>query len=708
LLRLGLAIFLTMNVVVFTMELWSQDFYDDRSFESPFATHLEGLFRWASLLFALPVLPLLGGPLARGVWQALRRRAATTDLLILIGVAASYGYSVVSVLRGSGHIYFEVGCVVLVFLSLGRWLEAKGKRQTGQSLDALERLLPETVRRLVVDDDGAEREELVAREMACVGDVIRLLPGERLSLDGRVAGGRAAFDEQIVTGESRPSVKSLGDRVFSGAVNLDGDLRIQVTAAAGADTVSKLLDLVREARRSKGRHERLADRIAAWFVPAVCLLAVAAGVWHGVQEGLDRGLMIALAVALIACPCALGLATPMAVWTALGRAAEARVLFRSGAVLERLAGVDVACFDKTGTLTSGRPEVAALHLAGGESPSEVLPIARRLASGSTHSLSRAICEWEGGRPANSNAPFGGSDDAVDGRSALVDGIDHVQSHSGRGIAAYDHGQVMLACLGSPRWMVELGVTMPADLNDRLADDDVREAPLVCMAWGGTVRAVFVFREQLRSEAPAAIAACRGLGLDVLVLTGDRRDRAAALATELGVDALAEQLPEDKATAVRRVGAGSVAMIGDGVNDAPALASAEVGVALGCGADLSRDAAGVCLLGDSLMGVPWAVGLARQTVRIVRQNLFWAFAYNAAGIALAAAGRLNPVWAAAAMAVSSILVIGNSLRLRRYDLDECEAARTTGETADNPATEAGSEFLTGRERPVATAQEATAR
>ena len=671
LLRIGLAIFFTMNVVVFTMELWSQDVYADASYQSPFAIHLRGLFQWASLLFSAPVLLLLGGPLAANVWEALRRRQITTDLLILLGVIASYLYSVVSVLRGTGAVYFEVGCVVLVFVSIGRWLEARGKHRTGAALDALARLLPEMVRRAVVATDlpsAGDATQFVPRGDIRVGDLVRVLPGERMPIDGRIVAGRASLDEQIVTGESRAVVKGVGDQVYSGVLNVDGDLWVATTAPAGDDMLSRLVELVREARRVKGRHERLADRVAFWFVPAVCLLAVAVGCWHGAQQGVDHGIMAGLAVVLIACPCALGLATPMAVWTALGRAAEEQVFFRSGDVLERLAHVNAICFDKTGTLTLGVPEVQKLIIPSGDSREQVLAVARQLASGSRHSLSQAIVEYANFYPQSSVRSFK---------------LATIQSLAGRGIVGQSEEERFVARLGSWRWMLEERQLPPDELASELAGSDARDAPLACIAWDGAVRGVFVFRETLRSDAAPTLARCRELGLEVEILTGDRRARAAAIARELGVTTLAEQLPEEKAASVSRRGR-RVAMVGDGVNDAPALARAEVGVSMGCGADLSRDAAGVCLLSDCLDRLPWSVALARETLRIVRQNLFWAFAYNIGGIILAATGRLNPIWAAAAMGVSSVIVIGNSLRLVHFGrtLDDGAVAREVDGKQDN--------------------------
>lgn len=643
LMQLGLAIFFTMNVMVFTIALWSQDLYPDHAFTSEFAKVLRSVFRWASLVFSLPVVWLLGEPIARGVWQALARKAITTDLLILLGVGAAYGFSAISVLRGHGHVYFEVAAMVLVFVSLGRWLEARGKRRTNESLDGLINLLPPTVRR--IDVHGVQKE--VAREQVVTGDVLRVLPGERLPVDGRILLGEAHVDQQMLTGESRAVEKSCGDLVFSGTMNLDGDLRVEVTAGDGQETVSRLVEMIRTARRLKGPQEILADRVAAWFVPLVCLIAVTAGWRQGELHGFEQGVLTGLAVSLIACPCALGLATPLAVWTALGRAAQSGVLFRSGMVLQQLADIRVACFDKTGTLTTGRPSVKQLWTAEHETNEEILAIASTIATGSNHLLSQAIVDF---------ARQKGIGNSVEVSST-------VQTLSGRGLC-FDHADLGKVFVGSHRLMEERTFHWPANLIDKLAQCQVAQA--VFVGWQGRVRGVFLLSEAIRPEASEAVAACRQHGLELYLLTGDQSQRAEAIGDELAITPHGNQLPADKVAAVEAlVARGKVAMIGDGLNDAPALASAHVGVALGCGADVSRDAAGVCLLADDLRRFPWAVELARLTNRIVKQNLFWAFSYNCVGIALAATGQLNPVWAALAMAVSSLLVVVNSLRLSHY-------------------------------------------
>jgi heavy metal translocating P-type ATPase len=642
--RLGLAIFLTLNVMVFTMALWTQDFYGvDGTGGEAWVASLAGLFRYLALLFALPVLLVLGGPLLESAWQALRRGEPTTDLLLVVGVAASYLYSAVSVVRDAGPVYFEVGCMVLVLVTLGRWLEATGKLKTTAAIEGLQRLLPEAVR---VERPGGETAVPLADVQ--VGDRVHVLPGERVPCDGRVRRWPVTVDEQIITGESGTAVKEVGDLVFGGTLAVDGDLFLDVRATARDGTLARLVHEVRAALRRKGRYERLADRVARWFLPAVLLLAVAAGAWHAPQLGPEKGILTGLAVLLIACPCALGLATPLAVWAALGQAARAQVLFCNGEALENLASVRVFCLDKTGTLTTGTPDVAAFVVPEGTDRDEVLHRAGQVTASSPHVHDRAINHFI--------ARLGisqGSDLAF--RSRLP----------GRGLAARVASQAAPVLLGSLRLMRESGLEIAASLGTVLDQARAAGQPLSCIGWDGTVRGVFLFQEELRPEVGPALARLAEQGMAIRVLTGDHAGRGAALARELGLAVEAELLPEDKVAAVQRLRAmvGRVALVGDGLNDAAALAVSDVGIAMGCGADLTRSAAAVCLLGNDLRRLPWAVTLARRTVRVIRQNLLWAFVYNVAGIGLACTGRLNPVVAALAMVLSSTLVVANSLRLQ---------------------------------------------
>lgn len=644
-LRLGLSIFLSLNVMIFTMWLWTQDVYGfDGVNAEPLAVVLWNLCRYACLVFSLPVLWMLGRPVAEGAWQSLRRGAPTTDLLLLAGTLAAYAYSIVSTLRGHGPIYFEVGCAVLVLVTLGRWLEARGKQQANAALELLEKLLPAEVFKCV---EGA----LVAVPLAEIvaGDRLVIRAGERIPTDGRIVRGIASLDCRVLTGESEPIVREVGDEVLGGTLNLDGDLTVEVTAPADGGTWRRLIDCMRSARMMKGRYQQSADRIARWFMPAVVVIALASFVYHGITSGFDQGLLAGLAVVLVACPCALGLATPLAVWAALGTAARAQVLFRHGEALERLAGIRAVAFDKTGTLTDGRPDVDCFFVVGGVASEEVMGRTLAMAATTCHDLSLALAEFSRERH------IGVIPDC------------QVRTVPGRGLVAHFTDLPTPAFLGSERLCNENGLIFNDDAQSALAMLIGAAMPLVCIGWNGRVQAIAGFRERLRNDAAAAIESCRGLNLAVEILTGDHAGRGGEISRLLDVPVRAELLPADKVDAIEELRReyGPTAMIGDGLNDAPALTAADVGMALGCGADVSRQSADVCLLNNDLARIPWAVGLARRTIHIIRQNLFWTFFYNAVGIALAASGQLNPIWAAAAMVVGGLSVVGNSLRLAHY-------------------------------------------
>jgi heavy metal translocating P-type ATPase len=650
--RLGLSVFFAMNVMVFTMALWTQDLYG----EDVHSAHLVSLFRYLCLFFAVPVLLLLGGPLLEEAWHNLCRGILASDLLIVLGVAASFLYSAWSVWQESGHVYFEVGCMVLVLVTAGRWLEAVSKSKASQALDRLSRLLPEQVRILARQQTTPQRSVtlLPAADLAA-GDVLVVLPGERIPCDGKVLDHPATVDEQMLTGESEPRTREPGEPVRGGTLNLETELVMQASGGVGEGTLARLIALVREAGLTRSPYQRLADRVASWFIPVVAMLAVLAVAYHAAHQDLATGLQTGLAVLLIACPCALGVATPLAVWTALGHAAEHQVLLRSGETLERLARVRAVCLDKTGTLTLGTPEVIALHTDTTDSKEEeeVLYRARALASATNHVHASAIHHFASARLGNQEPARW---DHADNRLAP-------RTLPGRGvIAQLPSGEPLL--LGSTQLAEEYRFTVDRLLAEQIEAARAEGTPLTVIGWGGRVRGVFLLREQLRPEAEGAVTALKKQGLAVRVLTGDHSGRGARLADLLGVPVEEGLLPEEKAQAVVRLRQehGDVAMVGDGINDAPALAASDVGIALGCGADVSRDCAQVCLLGDDLNRLVWGIGLGERTVRTIRINLLWAFAYNVVGIGLALAGLLNPVLAALAMVLSSLLVVWNSLRL----------------------------------------------
>ncbi|MCA9204896.1 MAG: HAD-IC family P-type ATPase, partial [Planctomycetales bacterium] len=429
--RLGVAIFLSMNVMVFTLALWSRDVYVDAALGGD-ARSFHELFRYASLVLTVPVLFLLGGPLLDNILADWRCRSAATDLLLLVGVAASFIYSLASTLYGDGHVYFEVTCMVLVAVTLGRWLEATGKLKTTEALRALENLLPDTVR---VIRDGEEIVQTLGE--VNTGDTLHVLAGERIPVDGAIVRNTATIDQQAVTGESEPVVRQTGDEVFSGTLNLDGDLYIEATAPGGAGTLRRMIDAVAAAAQQQERYQRLADRIARWFLPAVLLAAAGTFALHYFWHDLPGAMLAALAVVLIACPCALGLATPMALWVALGRASRAQLLFRDGDSLTRLADVKVVCFDKTGTLTTGQAVVETMIVASSVSTDEFMRVAATLAENSNHTLSASIAEF------------------ISHKSAIAnDEVDNLRTFAGRGVSGYVSGLGSEAVLGSERFLRE--------------------------------------------------------------------------------------------------------------------------------------------------------------------------------------------------------------------------------------------------------------
>ncbi len=450
--RLGLSIFCAMNVMAFTMALWTADVYEPAGQGSPLGTVLQGLFRYVALLFSLPVLFLLGLPLASGTWQSLRRGVLSTDALLCLGVGGAFAVSFFSVFRGHGPIYFEVGCVILVMTALGRWLEATGRLKASSALDALARLLPDEVRRL---DAATGAEQRIPLGDVQVGDRLRILPGERFPADGHVHDNSALVDEQVLTGESRPVLKEPGSRVFGGTLDLDGDLVVRVSAVGADGSLARLVELVKQARLAKGRYQRLVDRISSWFLPVVSGIAVLAFLLHWTLNSMEQGLLAGLAVSLIACPCALGLATPLAVWSAIGQAASQQVLFRNGEALERLAGIAAVRFDKTGTLSTGSAVVSGCVLEQPDAEDEVLARASALASCSSHVFAQAI------------ENYSRQDDATERVPVLLRCVRAVPGHGVTGILEDGNLHTSIS-LGSPALMDERGLHLGPALQ-RAAD-----------------------------------------------------------------------------------------------------------------------------------------------------------------------------------------------------------------------------------------------
>jgi Cu+-exporting ATPase len=632
---------------------------------------------WLQLALAAPVVLYGGAPFFRGAWAALRHGAADMNTLIATGTGAAFLYSAVATIAprlvaagggasshsgaagihaGPAPVYFEAASVIVALILLGRLLEARAKGRTGEAIRKLAGLQARTAR--VVRAGG--RHEDVPVEEVVVGDLVLVRPGEKVPTDGLLAEGRSAVDESMLTGESMPVEKRPGDEVFGATINRAGSFTFRATRV-GRDTVLRqIVRLVEEAQGRRAPIARLADVVSGYFTPAVIVVAAATFVvWFAVSPPdarLSTALVRAVSVLIVACPCALGLATPTAVLVGTGRGAEAGVLFRGGEALETAHKVRTIVLDKTGTITAGEPGVTDFVPVEGITEESALRLAASIERASEHPLGAALVRHATERGL-SFAP-----------------VEEFEAFAGRGVEGTAEGRRVT--VGGARLMRERGVELGA-LGARassLADEG--KTP-VYVAVGGRAAGLFAVADRVRPESKEAIAALGALGVEVLMLTGDDRRTAEAVAREVGVErVLAEVLPEGKAEAVRSLQAEgkTVAMVGDGINDAPALAQADLGIAVGTGADVAVEAAGVTLVGGSLRGVLTALALSRRTMRVIKQNLFWAFAYNVVGIPLAAGAfytltgwTLTPVFASAAMALSSVSVVANSLRLRRAPL-----------------------------------------
>ncbi|MCC7282474.1 MAG: heavy metal translocating P-type ATPase [Acetobacteraceae bacterium] len=622
---------------------------------------------WVQFVLATPVILWAGWPFFTRAWASLVNRSLNMFTLIAIGTGAAYLYSVVATLMpeafpagfrgedGSVAVYFEAGAVITVLVLLGQVLELRAREQTGGAIRALLNLAPKTARRIT--DAGEDEEISLAHVQA--GDRLRVRPGDAVPVDGVVLEGRGAVDESMVTGESMPVTKDAGDRLIGGTVNGTGGL-VMRAEKVGADTMlARIVAMVAEAQRSRAPIQRMADTVSGYFVPAVIGVAVLAfigwAIW-GPAPALTHGLIAAVSVLIIACPCALGLATPMSIMTGVGKGASAGVLIKSAEALERMEKVTTLVVDKTGTLTEGKPKVVEIVPADGITELELLALAAAIERSSEHPLAAAIVAA-----------------ARDGGAEIIEPQDFT-SVTGQGVAGTVGGRRV--ALGNAGMMQDEGVDTAA-LAGRAETLRAEGATALFVAIDGAAGGVIAIADPVKESTPAALAKLRRDGMRIVMLTGDNTTTAKAIAARLGItDVQAEVMPQDKHRIVRelREKGEVVAMAGDGVNDAPALAEADVGIAMGTGTEVAMHSAGVTLVKGDLMGIVRAGTLSRATMRNIRQNLVFAFVYNAAGVPLAAGVLyptfgllLSPIVAAAAMSLSSFSVIANALRLRRVKL-----------------------------------------
>ena len=621
------------------------------------------LSNWIQMVFATPVVLWAGWPFFVRGWQSLLTRNLNMFTLIAMGTGVAYVYSVIGTVipesfpatfRGHGGavaVYFEAAAVITVLVLLGQVLELRAREATSGAIRALLQLAPKTARR--IGDDGADHE--VEIDSLVVGDRLRVRPGEKVPVDGVILEGRSTLDESLVTGESMPVTKEAGGKVIAGTLNQSGGFVMRAEKVGRDTLLSQIVKMVAEAQRSRAPIQRLADQVAGWFVPTVIVVAAiafGAWAWFGPEPRVAFGLVAAVSVLIIACPCALGLATPMSIMVGVGRGAQAGVLIKNAEALERMERVDTLVVDKTGTLTEGKPKVVAIVAAAGYQENEILRLAASVERASEHPLADAIV-----RTARE-------------RNLDLSKVEEFDSPTGKGATGKVDGKAVL--LGSSNFLTSAGIETQSlnEQGERLRGEG---ATVINMAIDGKLAGLFAIADPVKASTPDALKALAAEGVRVIMLTGDNRTTANAVAGKLGItDVEAEVLPDQKSAVVSKLQKAGriVAMAGDGVNDAPALAAAEVGIAMGTGTDVAMESAGITLLKGDLGGIVRARRLSQATMSNIRQNLFFAFIYNAAGIPIAAGILypsfgilLSPIIAAAAMALSSVSVVGNALRLR---------------------------------------------
>jgi Cu2+-exporting ATPase len=633
LLRFGTAAFLSMQVMLFTAGLYAGYF---QGIDARYAS----LFRGLCFLLSTPVIFYSGAPFFRGALRGARHGAFGMDALVFLGAFSAYGYSTASLFLG-GDVYFDTATMILTLILLGRCIEAGARARAAEGISRLVRLAPVMARKAVPGGGTAD----VPVASLSAEDLVEVVPGERMPVDGTVVEGASEADEALLSGESAPVPKTAGDPVIAGALNGTGRLLVRV-ARTGADTVlSRIVQAVEEAQARKAPIQRLADRVVRGFVPTIVLVA-AGTILFRLHGGIppQAALMAGISVLVIACPCALGLATPLAVLIGTTSAQARGILVRGGDVLEQAAGVRCVLFDKTGTLTLGRPRLIDVEGIG-IGREDALGLAASLESSSEHAIGRAIAE---AYPAARRLPVRG-----------------FRAHPGEGIEGEIDGVRYL--LGRPELLERFGVAVDGETSRAYAAISAKQRTAVLLSDGSRPLAILATEDALRPEAAEAVSLLRASWIAVAMVTGDGPGVAARVAEEAGIDDIrARVTPEGKREEVRRAREryGPVLVVGDGVNDAPALAEAEVGVAMGRGTGLAIHSAGATLMTEDLRRIPAFLALSRATMRVIRQNLFWAFSYNLVAVPLAVAGKLHPIAAAAFMVGSSLLVVGNSLRLRK--------------------------------------------
>ena len=641
LVRFGTAAFLSSNLMIYSIALYAGYFHG-------FDKNMKHLLEIISLFLTLPVLFYSGMPFIRNTFRGLRSLHFTMDSLITVGSGSAFVYSVYCLFTG-GEVYFDTSAMIVTLILLGRYIEATAKGKASMTIQMLSELVPKEARKLKVgcDGSGSADTEMIPVSAIKKGDRLLVKPGERIPLDGTVLSGESEVDESVITGEARPVAKTAGVAVIGGSMNLFGSVAFEAAGTDKETLLAKIIQSVTEAQSGKPRIQNIADRVVAVFVPAIIVISLATLVFYLVRgASLDVALMTAISVLVIACPCSLGLSTPLAVLISSTVASSRGILIKNGEVIENVAGIGCVVFDKTGTITTGKPVLKkTLALDGSTPPEELLKIAASLERFSEHSAGHAIMEAARGLDCYQVSGF--------------------QAVPGKGVEGTLDGRQIF--VGNSGFMEQKGIAVSGETRESVARFEAEGHTAVYLGWGELLRGVFLVADSVRDDAARAMAKLRELGLKTVIISGDTATTTRAIASAVGVgDVVGSALPHQKRELVAEMQAKGrgVMMIGDGINDAPALTEALVGVGMGRGTEIAMESADAILVRNRLEAVPFFVGLCKTTFSIIKQNIFWAFFYNIAAIPLAISGVLHPIVAAGAMSVSSLFVVFNSLRIKK--------------------------------------------
>ena len=634
LLRLGVSAFFAMNIMIlsFTDYLY------------PFEGNAAAIINYFEMILAIPVMFLLGLPILKNSLSWISSLTLNMDVLIVVGTFSAFVLSTYSTLKGEKNVYFDTASMILVLVTVGRLLEANVRARASNAIKDLLELSP---REATIIRYG--KEEKVSIETIRKEDIVKVIPGDTFPVDGKVVDGESSVDESMLTGESKPVFKEKGNRVYSGSRNLDGMLVFRVTDVGEEMFFSRFLALVEEAKKIRAPMERLADRISSIFIPLAIIISALTFLFWFHESGIDSAIMNSLSVLLISCPCALGIATPMAIWVAVGRLAREGIVVRTGQVIEKLSHIKRVFFDKTGTITKGSLNVSSIFVDPNSrlSESEVIPIIASVESSSEHPLGKSFVRF-----ARENG-------------YSIPPVSEFKAYPGMGAQGKVNGRRLYT--GSEKFMMKMGLTFDQVILDKEKGPESRGKSIVFFGWDNEVKGLIRFSEELREGVIEAMSDLKNQQIDVVMITGDNKDAADGIASSIGIKTKSGLLPEDKIREIDSYEKGPCAMVGDGINDAPALIAADIGIAIGCSTDIIRESADMSLLGDDIRKISWSLRLAKNTIKNIRENLTWAFCYNVVGISLAVAGILKPLVAALIMIISSLLVLGNSLRIQKMKI-----------------------------------------